>query len=283
MVDCKGHRAIFHPGRDFGGKIEGAEVDLAIQTHILDRTDRRFSRIRAKRQDAVGFGIGREVSLDLVLHFGRVHAGVDHLAAEFHTDAISIATATLHRLRVGDVVVDAHERGHAGLFGALASTQACLIFRLTDMHHCAELLAFFNGARVHGDHRNAFGDSVFDRAFQHAVIGDGDDDAVNARSRSLLHQTRHISQVAGRRVAVFGGDTHLLAGDLDRILDHVEPAVAVRAVADPDELFALGMGRPSDCRSGKKYAKQGAFHEIFHWYHPPRSGFPLLSRRKPLR
>ncbi len=117
------------------------------------------------------------------------------------------------------------------------------------MHQRTKLGRLFNGAGIDGDHRNTAINRIHDRAFKHVEIGDGDNDAIRVGGRCLLDNTGHIGQIAGRRVAVINRDFHLVACDLDGILDGVPPAVRVRCMADQNEFFVFCRSSPG--KSGK--------------------------------
>ena len=94
------------------------------------------------------------------------------------------------------------------------------------------------------------------RAGKDVEIGDGDDNPVGVGCRRLLNDPPHVRQVAARRIAVLDRHTHLIAGDLDGVLDGVPPGIGIRCVADEDEPFALGRRRGgrraqnTKCRQG---------------------------------
>ena len=157
-------------------------------------------------------------------------------------------------------MVDAQEGACAGRLGLQARAVAGIVFRLAHMHQRAQRQRLLLGAGVDGDNRNALVDRRADRTRKHVEIGNRHDDPIGVRGRRLLHYARHIRQIAGRRVAVFHGDIHLLGGQLDGVLDRVPPAVAVRSMTDQNVSLTLGQGRRCNqangdsrrCQSGKR-------------------------------
>ena len=217
-------------------------MNLAREAELVQRRQRRVGRSRPQRQDSVRILVAVQVRHHLVLDLGRVLAAIDHLVAELHAKGIGVALAAIDRGRIGDVVVDAQELGDARRLGLLAGTKSGVVFRLAHMQQGAELLGLLVSARIDRDDGNALVDGIGDGAAEHVEVGDGDDDAVRVGRRRLLDDAGHVGQVAGRRIAIVDGHAHLLAGDPDRVFDRVPPAVAVRRVADEDELFALRRG-----------------------------------------
>src|SRR5471032_442993 len=258
LVDGELDAAVLDAFRDVFRQVEGGEVDLALQAHFVDRAQRRRGRIGTQRQHRLRARIGAQVGADLALDDAGVDAvGVQRGGLVIDADRVGEATAALERRGVGRVVVDADEGLDAGRLGALSGAQARFIFGLADVHDGAQLFALRQRAGVDGDERDFFRHHLRQRFLQHAEVGDADDDAVVIARRGLLHQPRHVGQVAVRRIAVVDRDVEVFAGLLDGVLDGVPPRVRIGRVADQDEFFARGLAGASG-----QYQRQrgGALH-----------------------
>ena len=181
-----------------------------------------------------------QIGAHLGLHPGRVLAGVDRGRLEVDADRFGEAAAAFERSRVGRVVVHAQERLDARRLRLLARRLAGGVFRLSDVHDRAELRALLLGAGVDRDERNVLRGDLGDRALQHVEVGDRDDHAVVVARGGLFDQTRHVGDIAVRRIAVVGLDVEILVRLFDGVLDGVPPRVRIRRVADQHE---VGVGR----------------------------------------
>jgi hypothetical protein len=93
------------------------------------------------------------------------------------------------------------------------------------MHQSAEFFRLVGRAGIYGNDRNALGDGAFDRTLEHIVVGDRRDDARRIGGGRLLNDTRHIGDVAGRRIAVLDLYAEVVFGVFQGVLDRVPPRV----------------------------------------------------------
>ena len=139
-------------------------------------------------------------------------------------------------------MVDAEELLHAGRLGPLTGAFAGIVFRLADVDEGAELLRLLGRAGIDRDEREY-------RLATAAEI----DGCRTSKSAIVVMMPLGFVAVAcsmmramsarspGRGIAILDGHAKVLLGELDGVLDRVEPGVGIRSVGHVDEAFALSM------------------------------------------
>ena len=250
---------------DRGRQIEGSEVGLAGEAHLLQCLQRGLGRTRAECQYGLGIGMLAQVSACLAFHHRGIHAGIDHRLAHVDPEGVRETLAALERSGIGGVVVDADERLDAGRPGALAGRLARSVFRLADVHDRTQLCALLRGAGVDRYDGDTLGGDAGGGPGQYVVVGDVEGHAIVIACGRLLEKPRHAGQVAIGRIAVIHLHAIIVAGLPDRILDGVPPDIRVGGVADQDKSLVRGCAaRSNRCGDACKHHGQGRYPSNTH-------------------